>query len=430
MPSPSPVVPPDDLAAVHERHLDAAHRQLARARRATIPAPMTTTSVAAASALTARSRPGTGRSASSRYWPIPVIHARPVISGTTAGRPPTSVSADEPAGEARPDDRLVDERRAERQLAAGVQLRHPRARPGAARRAVEPAGMDRRRRARVGAVAPGRVEDDVVAACDARRRRGAPGGRRRRSRSSRAAPRSIELAGPRRVDLDAGRRRVDDRVEVAAERHVVRDLADPVGLHRAVARVQERRARCAASRGGRGRPRPRRAPRPGPAGTSRRTTVSGSVTATIPVSTSTVATPIVPCPHIGRQPETSMKSTPQSASSRVGGWRIAPDIAPCPRGSRISSRRRSSISASKCALALEHRRAGHRPDAAGDRRASASPPCGSRRRRGSAPPSCARRAPCSARSAAARSSRSAPVSCEPRRAHRAADEADLVHRRP
>ena len=61
-----------------------------------------------------------------------------------------------------------------------------------------------------------------------------------------------------------------------------------------------------------------------------------------------------------------MNSTPQSASARVGGWRIAPDIAPCPRGSRISSRRRSSISAQEVRAALEHRRAGDRPDAARD----------------------------------------------------------------
>ena len=70
----------------------------------------------------------------------------------------------------------------------------------------------------------------------------------------------------------------------------------------------------------------------------------------MPVSTSTVATPIVPCPHMGRQPETSMKRTPQSASGRVGGWRIAPDMAECPRGSRMSRSRRSSISASKWSL--------------------------------------------------------------------------------
>jgi len=43
-----------------------------------------------------------------------------------------------------------------------------------------------------------------------------------------------------------------------------------------------------------------------PAGTSSRTVVTGRVTGTMPVSTSTVATPMVPCPHIGRQPDTSM----------------------------------------------------------------------------------------------------------------------------
>ncbi len=79
-----------------------------------------------------------------------------------------------------------------------------------------------------------------------------------------------------------------------------------------------------------------------PAGVSRRTVVTGSVTATIPVSTSTVATPMVPCPHIGSSPETSMNRTPQSASGRVGGWRIAPLIAACPRGSYISQVRRWS----------------------------------------------------------------------------------------
>lgn len=43
-----------------------------------------------------------------------------------------------------------------------------------------------------------------------------------------------------------------------------------------------------------------------PTGVSRRTLVRGSVTSTMPVSTSTVATPMVPCPHMGRQPEASM----------------------------------------------------------------------------------------------------------------------------
>jgi hypothetical protein len=43
-----------------------------------------------------------------------------------------------------------------------------------------------------------------------------------------------------------------------------------------------------------------------PAGVSSRIVVVGSVTGTMPVSTRTVATPMVPWPHIGRQPETSM----------------------------------------------------------------------------------------------------------------------------
>lgn len=43
-----------------------------------------------------------------------------------------------------------------------------------------------------------------------------------------------------------------------------------------------------------------------PAGVSSRMVVTGSTTSTMPVSTSTVATPMVPWPHIGRQPDTSM----------------------------------------------------------------------------------------------------------------------------
>ena len=54
--------------------------------------------------------------------------------------------------------------------------------------------------------------------------------------------------------------------------------------------------------------------------------------------------------HIGRHPLTSMKITPKSASSREGGWRIAPDMAPCPRGSNISSRRSPSSSRSNLSL--------------------------------------------------------------------------------
>jgi hypothetical protein len=79
-----------------------------------------------------------------------------------------------------------------------------------------------------------------------------------------------------------------------------------------------------------------------PAGVSSRIVVTGSVTVTMPVSTSTVATPIAPCPHIGRHPDTSMNSTPTSASGRVGGCRMAPLIAAWPRGSNMSSLRSPS----------------------------------------------------------------------------------------
>lgn len=43
-----------------------------------------------------------------------------------------------------------------------------------------------------------------------------------------------------------------------------------------------------------------------PAGVSSRTVVTGSTTGTMPVSTRTVATPMVPCPHMGSRPDTSM----------------------------------------------------------------------------------------------------------------------------
>ena len=38
-----------------------------------------------------------------------------------------------------------------------------------------------------------------------------------------------------------------------------------------------------------------------------------------PFSMPMVTVPMVPCPHIGRQPEVSMKSTATSQSGRVGG---------------------------------------------------------------------------------------------------------------
>ena len=147
----------------------------------------------------------------------------------------------------------------------------------------------------------------------------------------------------------------------------------------------------------------------------------------MPVSTSTVATPIVPCPHIGRQPETSMKSTPQSASARVGGCRIAPDIAPWPRGSRISSSRRSSMLGLEVELALQHRRARDRADAAGDdaRRHPLRVGVDGREVAGGSPS----RATAGSRriaSAASSAARSVGLQRQARRAGRAAGEADGV----
>ncbi len=60
-----------------------------------------------------------------------------------------------------------------------------------------------------------------------------------------------------------------------------------------------------------------------------------------------VTVPMVPWPHIGRQPLTSMNSTPMSQSGRVDGYRMLPDITSCPRGSNIRARRTQSWSRTK-----------------------------------------------------------------------------------
>ena len=179
LPSPSPVVPLDDLAAVDERHPDAAHRQLARARRPDDPGAddddVRGGGVRAHSAKPA----GNGSSASSRYWPIPVIQARPVISGTTAGPPADLGLLHEAAGEARPDHRLVDERRADREARRGrgaapsAPTSRCRTASGRASRGGSTSPRARRRRR---ARARGRPRGGSLR-CG--RRRGAPGGRRR-----------------------------------------------------------------------------------------------------------------------------------------------------------------------------------------------------------------------------------------------------------
>ena len=238
-----------------------------------------------------------------------------------------------------------------------------------------------------------------------------------------------QVAGARRVDLDADRGGLDERVEVAAEGHVVGHLARRRRRPRPGRARAGRPGRCGSSRPRRGRRDTATRASTRPAGVSRRTTVSGSRTSTMPVSTRTVATPIVPWPHIGRQPETSMKSTPQSASSRVGGCRIAPDIARV--AARLAHEQQAQVVALglEAQLALEHRRPGQRPDAAGDdaRRhalgvgvdggeVARRPQAGDRRRR-------------SAASAVAQRGALVVVERQARRARRAAGEADLVHRR-
>ena len=368
-----------------------------------------------------RAKPaGNGSSASSRYCPMPVIHARPVISGTIAGPPADRRLPDDAAGEARADHRLVDERR-----------RRRRARRG---RAAGPSGATCRSRTASGRASRGGSRSPRAR----RRRRGRARGRRRGAAGD---PRVLGMDRPvgaliaamiaRPASISSSARAGStssptvggghDRVEVAAEGHVVADRRrGPTSTSRS-RRVQERRARCAASPRWRGRPRPRRAPRPARPACRAARPVSGSVTGTMPVSTSTVATPIVPWPHIGRQPETSMNSTPQSASWRVGGWRIAPDIAACPRGSCMSRSRRSSICASKSQLALEHRGARDRPDAAGDD--AGRHPLGVGVDRGE------ERAPRIMRRGAARAARRAPRRAPPGRRRRAPAAAGAPARR-
>ena len=222
--------------------------------------------------------------------------------------------------------------------------------------------MDRRRRARVGAVAAGGVEDHVVAAGDALvvRVHRALGGVDRVIR--RAGSISSSARAGSTVEPDGGG--VDDRVEVAAEGHVVGDRPEAVDLDGAVARVQERRdvadrhrlgapvahgdARLDEPRrrveahdglglGDRDHARSRRA-------RSRRRSSRGRTSA-------------------GSR-ETSMNSTPQSASSRVGRLQDRPRHRRVP--ARLAHQQEPQVVALglEAQLALEHRRARERPDAA------------------------------------------------------------------
>ena len=69
---------------------------------------------------------------------------------------------------------------------------------------------------------------------------------------------------------------------------------------------------------------------------------------TKPSSIAIVTVPIVPCPHIGKQPLVSINKTAMSFSASCGGYNILPDIISCPRGSNIKPLRIQSYSFIKC----------------------------------------------------------------------------------
>ena len=79
-----------------------------------------------------------------------------------------------------------------------------------------------------------------------------------------------------------------------------------------------------------------------PAGVSRTNLVTGSLTATIPVSISTVATQMVLLPDMGGYSTCSMMMKAAAAVGPVGGNTRLQLAAGYPRGSRSIRRRRSS----------------------------------------------------------------------------------------
>ena len=182
--------------------------------RPTAPPPTTITRTAR---LQSANPAGNGSVGSSRYWLIPVIQARPLTSGTTAGTEPRLVSSSR-----RPVNRLpmidsLTNSWPSGELPPRVERGHPGRGPGAARGPIEPAGVDRGRVSRIGAVAAGRVEDDVLAAPDRRVDRM----HRRRRLVDRlddleAAIDQLLRVGGHRLEPD--RRRGDQRVEVARRR--------------------------------------------------------------------------------------------------------------------------------------------------------------------------------------------------------------------
>ena len=234
LPSPSPVVPPDTAPRSSSVDRHAADRQLARHRGAD-------DAGADHDDVGHRAKPaGNGSSASSRYCPMPVIQARPVISGTIAGRPATVVSsATRPVKRVPITDSLTN---------ASPTASSPRACSWASRADVPVPHGERSSQPGWIAVAarasapsrPSRVQDDVLAAGHprvARVHRAVGGVDRGDDREARLD----QLVRACRIHLQPDRGRRQQRVEVAAEGHVVDDAPEPGHLDRAVARVQEAR---------------------------------------------------------------------------------------------------------------------------------------------------------------------------------------------
>ena len=192
---------------------------------------------------------------------MPVIQARPVISGITAGRPATVVSSTtRPVKRVPMTDSLTNGSPAASSPRACSWARRALVPVPHGERSSQPGWIDVAARG-VGAVAARLVEDDVVAAGDPRVLRvdRAVGGVDRRHHLE-ARRDQLAARAPDRPPGRVGRRR--DRVEVAAVGHVVGDLAE--------ARDLDERSRACRNDGdvadrhrrARGRSPPARAPRP------------------------------------------------------------------------------------------------------------------------------------------------------------------------
>ena len=97
-----------------------------------------------------------------------MIHARPVILGTTAWTSPSGTSDTNRPMNRVPSSDSLTKSMFERKLVSSVQGRHASRRARTARRAVEPAGMNHRGIAGVGAIPPGSDKHHVLAAGDVR----------------------------------------------------------------------------------------------------------------------------------------------------------------------------------------------------------------------------------------------------------------------